>query len=213
MLTAANDRSVVFNRHSKLGMVERELRLPPCTDMVVPQVGEEAPVQRCEITFAIPVVQEETQATVPEESIQVVGDLDLAFLDPEVGEKNVTEEGEANNINVAHTIEAINNADAVAAPDEIEEVASVMENPRLASADDSGPCRKLAVPLVIKNPGRVVSGTEVGVVRHTILQWPWMARMWWNLRPRLSSGEAKISKRFLLPNLATSAIFAAVIGR
>ena len=137
----ANDRSVVFNRHFRLGMVEREFHLPPCTDMVVPQVGEEAPVQRCaeeEITFAIPVVQEETRTAVPENSIVVVGDLDLAFLDREVGEKNVTEDGEANDINDARTIEAITNADAVAAPEEIEEVASVMENPRLTSAADSG---------------------------------------------------------------------------
>ena len=138
---AANDRSVVFNRHFRLGMAEHEFHLPPCTDMVVPQVGQEAPVQRCaeeEITFQIPIVQEETRTAVPEDSVVAVGDLDLAFLDREVGEKNVTEENEENDIHVAHTIEAITNADAVAAPDKIEEVASVMENPRLTSAADSG---------------------------------------------------------------------------
>ena len=93
---AANDRSVVFNRHFRLGMVEREFHLPPCTDMVVPEVGQEAPVQRCaeeEITFQIPIVQDdEARTAVPEDSVITVGDLDHAFLDREVGEKNVTED-------------------------------------------------------------------------------------------------------------------------
>ena len=55
-------------------------------------------------------VQEETRTAVPEDSIVDVGDLDLAFLDREVGEKNVTEDNEENDIHVAHTIEAITNA-------------------------------------------------------------------------------------------------------
>ena len=138
---AANDRSVVFNRHFRLGMVEREFHLPPCTDMVVPQVGQEAPVQRCaeeEVTLQVPIVQEEARPKVPKESVVTVGDLDLAFLDREVGEKTVTEDHEENDINVAHTIEAITIADAVAAPAEVEEVASAMDNPRLTSAADSG---------------------------------------------------------------------------
>ena len=88
---AANDRSLVFNRHFRLGMVEREFHLPPGTDMVVPEVGQEAPVQRCaeeEITFHIPIVQDdEARTAVPEDSVITVGDLDHAFLDREVGEK------------------------------------------------------------------------------------------------------------------------------
>ena len=66
------------------------------------------------------------------------GRRDLAFFDREIGEKNVTEDNEENDIHVARTIEAITNADAVAAPEEVEAVASVMENPRLTSAADSG---------------------------------------------------------------------------
>ena len=49
---AANDRAIVSHRHFKLGMVEREFRSQPCSDMFVPEV------QRCadeEITFSIPV--------------------------------------------------------------------------------------------------------------------------------------------------------------
>ena len=38
---------------------------------------------------------------------------------------------------MAHTIEAIANADAVAAPDEVEEVAAQMDNPRLTAAADT----------------------------------------------------------------------------
>ena len=138
---AANDRSVVFNRHFRLGMVEREFHLPPCTDMVVPEVGQEAPVQRCaeeEITFQIPIVQDdEARTAVPEDLVITVGDLDHAFLDREVGEKNVTEDHERDDIHVAHTIEAIANADAVAAPDEVEEVAAQMDHPRLTAAVDT----------------------------------------------------------------------------
>ena len=55
--------------------------------MFVPGVGAEAPVQKCaddEITFSIPVVQEEIKATVERESAEVVGDLDRAFIDREV---------------------------------------------------------------------------------------------------------------------------------
>ena len=98
-------------------------------------------MQRCaeeEITFAIPVLQKETKAAVSKESFPVVGDLDLAFLDRDIGEKNVAEENELNDIHVARTIDAINDADAVAAPEEIAEVVSTMENPRLTSVDDSG---------------------------------------------------------------------------
>ena len=63
---AANDRTVVFNRHFRLGMVELEFHLPPCTDMVVPENGQEAPVQRCaeeEIAFQIPIVQDDEART------------------------------------------------------------------------------------------------------------------------------------------------------
>ena len=136
---AVNDRSVVFNRHFRLGMVEREFHLPPCTDMVVPEVGQEAPVQRCaeeEITFQIPIVQDdEARTAVFEDSVITVGDLDHAFR--EVGEKSVTEDHERDDIHVAHTIEAIANADAVAAPEEVEEVAAQMDHPRLAAAVDT----------------------------------------------------------------------------
>ena len=61
--------------------------------MFVVAVGNESPVQRCaeeEITFPIPVVQEEIKATVTREPADI-GDLDRAFLDREVGEKNVTD--------------------------------------------------------------------------------------------------------------------------
>ena len=135
---AANDRTVVFHRHFKLGMVERELRLPPCSDMFVPEVGNKAPVQRCaeeEITFSIPVVQEEIKATVAREFAEVVGDLDRAFLDREAREKNVADDTELDDINVAR--KAISEADAAAAPEEVAEVARAMDNPRLTSVDVS----------------------------------------------------------------------------
>ena len=90
------------------------------------------------ITFQIPIVQDdEARTAVPEDSVITVGDLDHAFLDRDVREKNVTEDHERDDIHVAHIIEAIANADAVAAPDEVEEVAAQMDHPRLTATVDT----------------------------------------------------------------------------
>ena len=67
-----------------------------------------------------------------------MGDLDRAFLDREVGERTVTDENETDDINVARTIDAIHDADAVAAPEEVAEVVRTMEDPRLTFVDESG---------------------------------------------------------------------------
>ena len=61
--------------------------------MLVPEAGSEAPVQRCaeeEITFSVPVIQEEVKTVIDCDVAEIVGDLDRAYLDPDVGEKNVT---------------------------------------------------------------------------------------------------------------------------
>ena len=102
--------------------------------MFEPEVGAEAPVQRCaeeEITFSIPVVQEEIKTTVNRESAEVVGDLDRALLDREVGEKNVTEGDDFDDLNVARTMEAISDADMVGGAEEVAELMRTMDDPRL----------------------------------------------------------------------------------